>query len=245
MTDAPARGPYAKSAARRSEIIATATAVFGTHGYRGGSLRQIAKQLDLSLTTVMHHFPTKVSLLAAVLSQEDAADTDFLERSARDGFIPTVLAIVERNIARRELVRMFTVVQAEATHADHEAHEWLRQRYASVIPDYRDAIEHDRAAGRLTTTPTRRCSPTRDRHVGGHPGAVARRRHGPRRRDARRTGRSAQAEGVSRGSIIVIPAGEAESMTGSSSAACSSDTVRSMRSCGRSVPRAMSSSIPG
>lgn len=152
MTDAPARGPYAKSAARRSEIIATATAVFGTYGYRGGSLRQIAKQLDLGLTTVMHHFPTKVSLLAAVLSQEDAADTDFLERSARDGFIPTVLAIVERNIARRELVRMFTVVQAEATHADHEAHEWLRQRYASVIPDYRDAIEHDRAAGRLTTT---------------------------------------------------------------------------------------------
>ncbi|WP_413354557.1 TetR/AcrR family transcriptional regulator [Microbacterium sp. 1P06AB] len=152
MTDAPARGPYAKSAARRSEIIATATAVFGAHGYRGGSLRQIAKQLDLGLTTVMHHFPTKVSLLAAVLSQEDAADTDFLERSARDGFIPTVLTIVERNIARRELVRMFTVVQAEATHADHEAHEWLRQRYASVIPDYRDAIEHDRAAGRLTTT---------------------------------------------------------------------------------------------
>ncbi|TDL46021.1 TetR/AcrR family transcriptional regulator [Microbacterium oleivorans] len=152
MTDAPARGPYAKSAARRSEIIATATAVFGTHGYRGGSLRQIAKQLDLGLTTVMHHFPTKVSLLAAVLSQEDAADTDFLERSARDGFIPTVLAIVERNIARRELVRMFTVVQAEATHADHEAHEWLRQRYASVIPDYRVAIEQDRAAGRLTTT---------------------------------------------------------------------------------------------
>ncbi|EZP27872.1 TetR/AcrR family transcriptional regulator [Microbacterium oleivorans] len=152
MTDAPGRGPYAKSAARRSEIITTATAVFGTHGYRGGSLRQIAKQLDLGLTTVMHHFPTKVSLLAAVLSQEDAADTDFLDRSARDGFIPTVLAIVERNIGRRELVRMFTVVQAEATHADHEAHAWLQERYASVIPDYRDAIEHDRSLGRLATT---------------------------------------------------------------------------------------------
>ncbi|MFI8632825.1 TetR/AcrR family transcriptional regulator [Microbacterium sp. NPDC077663] len=152
MTDAPSRGPYAKSAARRSEIIASATAVFGTHGYRGGSLRQIAKQLDLSLTTVMHHFPTKVSLLAAVLSQEDAADTDFSARSARDGFLPTVLAIVERNLGRRELVRMFTVVQAEATHADHEAHAWLRQRYASVIPEYAAAIEHDRSLGRLTTT---------------------------------------------------------------------------------------------
>lgn len=151
MTDAPARGPYAKSAARRSEIIATATAVFGTHGYRGGSLRQIAKQLDLGLTTVMHHFPTKVSLLAAVLSQEDAADTDFTDRCARDGFAPTVLAIVERNLARRELVRMFTVVQAEATHADHEAHAWLRERYAAVIPEYAAAIEYDRSLGRLAT----------------------------------------------------------------------------------------------
>jgi AcrR family transcriptional regulator len=146
------RAPYAKSVARRGEIIATATAVFGTFGYRGGSLRQIAKQLNLGLTTVMHHFPTKESLLAAVLTQEDAADTNFPERSARNGFIPTILAIVERNLHRRELVRMFSVVAAEATHPDHAAHEWLRRRYASVIPEYGDAIEHDRSLGRIATT---------------------------------------------------------------------------------------------
>lgn len=148
---AASRGPYAKSAARRSEIIASATAVFGTHGYRGGSLRQIAKQLDLGLTTVMHHFPTKVALLAAVLEQEDAADTDFIARSARDGFAPTVLAIVERNLSRRELVRMFSIVQAEATHPEHEAHAWLVRRYASVIADYAAAIAHDRGAGRIAS----------------------------------------------------------------------------------------------
>lgn len=145
------RGPYAKSAARRAEIIATATLVFGTHGYRGGSLRQIAKQLDLGLTTVMHHFPTKVSLLAAVLEQEDAADTDFSVRSARDGFIPSVLAIVERNLARRELVRMFSIVSAEATHPDHEAHAWLLERYRAVTETYTAAIADDRARGRIRT----------------------------------------------------------------------------------------------
>lgn len=145
----PSRGPYAKSAARRAEIISAATAVFGSRGYRGGSLRQIAAQIGLSLTTVMHHFPTKASLLAAVLAQEDAADTDFLLRSSRDGFIQTVLAIVERNLERRELVRMFTVLQAESTHADHEAHAWLEGRYASVVPQYCEAIEHDRAVGRI------------------------------------------------------------------------------------------------
>lgn len=152
-SDPPAtrRGPYAKTAERRLEIIESATAVFGEHGYRGGSLRQIAKQLDLSLTTVMHHFPTKVSLLAAVLEQEDAADHDFADRARRDGFIPTVLGVVERNLGRRELVRMFSIVSAEATAEGHEAHEWLRRRYAEVTATYAGAIAHDRTLGRITT----------------------------------------------------------------------------------------------
>ena len=148
-TAAGRRGPYAKTAERRSEIIESATAVFSTHGYRGGSLRQIAKQLDLSLTTVMHHFPTKTALLAAVLQQEDAADESFVERSRRDGFIPSILAIVRRNLGRRELVRMFSIVSAEATHPDHEAHEWLRHRYDTVTAEYATLIEHDRGVGRL------------------------------------------------------------------------------------------------
>lgn len=149
-TPTPARrGPYAKSAERRAEIIASATAIFSAHGYRGGSLRQIAAELGLGLTTVMHHFPTKVSLLAAVLEQEDAADADFLARTRRDGLIPTVLGIVERNLDRRELVRMFSIVSAEATYPGHEAHDWLRQRYARVVADYAAAIAADRAAGRI------------------------------------------------------------------------------------------------
>lgn len=150
-SSAPRRGPYAKTAERRLEIIESATAVFGEHGYRGGSLRQIAKQLDLGLTTVMHHFPTKVSLLAAVLEQEDAADHDFAERARRDGIIPTVLGVVERNLGRPELVRMFSIVSAEATAEGHEAHEWLRRRYARVVATYTDVIDHDRQLGRILT----------------------------------------------------------------------------------------------
>ncbi len=143
------RGPYAKTAERRSEIIAAATAVFGAHGSQGGSLRQIAKQLDLSLTTVMHHFPTKASLLAAVLDQEDAAPLDFEDRSRRDGFIPTVLSVVGRNLDRRELVRMFSIVSAEATYPGHEAHDWLQNRYTVLTATYAALIAHDVDAGRL------------------------------------------------------------------------------------------------
>lgn len=151
MTDPLRRGPYAKTAERRSEIIASATAVFGAHGYRGGSLRQIAKELDLGLTTLMHHFPTKVALLEAVLEQEDAAHPDFPGRSRRDGFIPGILDIVRRNLHRRELVRMFSIVSAEATHPDHQAHAWLLRRYTDVTSSYAELIAYDRQLGRITT----------------------------------------------------------------------------------------------
>lgn len=151
MTEPAGRGPYAKTAERRSEIIASATAVFAAYGYHGGSLRQIAKELDLSLTTLMHHFPTKVSLLEAVLQQEDAKGPDFPEVARRAGFIPGILDIVRRNLDRRELVRMFSIVSAEATYPDHEAHAWLRRRYAEVTASYADLIAHDRRVGRLGT----------------------------------------------------------------------------------------------
>lgn len=155
MSDAapsPARrGPYAKSAARRAEIIASATAVFGAHGYRGGSLRQIAGELGIGLTTVMHHFPTKAALLAAVLEQEDRSDDGFADRSRADGVIPMVLGIVTRNLERRELVRMFSIVAAEATYPGHDAHAWLVSRYASVVDAYAELIAHDRSLGRITS----------------------------------------------------------------------------------------------
>jgi len=146
------RGPYAKTAERRLEIVRTATEVFGAYGYRGGSLRQIAGQLGLPLTTVMHHFPTKTELLEAVLDQEDAADPDAEERARRDGFAPMVLGVVERNLRRPELVRMFSIVSAEATAPDHEAHAWLVQRYAAVTVDYGRMIAFDQAAGRIRST---------------------------------------------------------------------------------------------
>ena len=50
------RGPYAKSAQRSSDILDAAATVFATHGYHGGSLRDIARSLDLSLTSIVHHF---------------------------------------------------------------------------------------------------------------------------------------------------------------------------------------------
>ncbi|MCX5258950.1 TetR/AcrR family transcriptional regulator [Streptomyces canus] len=145
------RGPYAKSAQRRAEIVASATAVFAARGYRGGSLREIAKQLDLSLTSVVHHFPSKSALLVAVLENADSASIDSFEADSRGkGVAYAVLRYVRRNLERQEMLRLLALMAAEASAPDHPAHEWFRDRYGRVVTAFTTAVRRDQDLGRIS-----------------------------------------------------------------------------------------------
>jgi AcrR family transcriptional regulator len=147
------RGPYAKSARRQAEIVASATSVFSTRGYRGGSLREIAKQLDLSLTSVVHHFPSKSALLVAVLESADSAHADlFQEDSQREGVAYAVLHYVRRNVDRPEMLRLLALMAAESSAADHPAHDWFRHRYDLTIGALAIAVRRDQEEGRVSNT---------------------------------------------------------------------------------------------
>jgi len=127
------RGTYANTPHRRREIVVSATEVFAAHGYSGGSLRQVAKDIGVSVTSVTHHFPTKESLLEAVLEQADldAAHSIDLD-AARDGLRGTVVRLAETGQDHPHLLRLLTVLSAEATAPDHPAHDWLIARYERV-----------------------------------------------------------------------------------------------------------------
>ena len=64
-------GEYAKSRARRQEIIDAAVEVFATVGYHKGSLRDVADRVGMSQAGLLHHFPSKEHLLQAVLTWRD------------------------------------------------------------------------------------------------------------------------------------------------------------------------------
>ncbi|RZT27609.1 TetR family transcriptional regulator [Kribbella sp. VKM Ac-2569] len=145
------RGPYAKSARRQAEIVASATSVFSSRGYRGGSLREIAKQLDISLTAVVHHFPSKSALLVAVLESADSAHADsFQLDSQNEGVAYAVLQYVRRNVDRPEMLRLLALMAAESSAPDHPAHEWFRQRYELTIGMLAIAVRRDQLEGRIT-----------------------------------------------------------------------------------------------
>ena len=63
------RGPYAKSAERRRQIVDAAFELFAAHGYRGASLQDVADRVGLSQTGLLHYFPSKRELLIAVLAK--------------------------------------------------------------------------------------------------------------------------------------------------------------------------------
>ncbi|MEV4019699.1 TetR/AcrR family transcriptional regulator [Nonomuraea angiospora] len=152
------RGQYAKSAQRMSEIIEAATIVFATHGYRGGSLRDISRQLNLSLTSIVHHFPTKYELLEAVLERADQtvgtgfAAFDFEADCVERGIAPTTMDRVRSNLERPELLRLLAILAAESSAAEHPAHGWFIDRYRKKSESLAKAFAYDQSKGRIDKT---------------------------------------------------------------------------------------------
>ena len=147
---APARrGPYAKTAKRRQEIIDAATNVFATRGYHGGSLRDISRQIGLSLTSVVHHFPAKSDLLAAVLENADQTADWFLDRARAQGVKTAIIEVVTHNLDRPELLRLLAIVSSEASDPEHPAHGWFVKRYENLATVLQRLIAHDVEQSRL------------------------------------------------------------------------------------------------
>ena len=148
------RGPYAKSAQRSVEILDAATTVFATHGYRGGSLRDLARELDLSLTSIVHHFGNKYALLEAVLERADKTTSgnenfDFDAACTERGVASATLGRVRSNLERPELLRLFAILSAESSAPEHPAHDWFVDRYRMHADELALAFAFDQKMGRI------------------------------------------------------------------------------------------------
>ena len=131
-TPARVRGPYAKTEARRAEILSTALEAFSVRGFQGSSLREIADAVGLSQAGVLHHFSSKEALLAAVLAEKDAVSVSHFEGAHGLGVLDGLRGVVAENLAQPGLIRLFTTLSAEAINTEHPAHEYFQLRYAAA-----------------------------------------------------------------------------------------------------------------
>jgi AcrR family transcriptional regulator len=141
-----ARGPYAKTAERRAAIIAAARDVFAAHGFRSGSVQDIADGCGISQSAVLHHFPTKEDLLLAVLADRDARGDDLKEGLDLEG---GVLAQVSHNTGTPGIIELYTTLCSESTSPEHPAHAYFAERFRRTRASFGEQFEELRAQGRL------------------------------------------------------------------------------------------------
>ncbi len=143
------RGPYAKSAERRQQIVEQAYRAFATRGYHGSSLREIAAASGISLSTLQHHFATKEELLITVLTRRDQQGHGTVSGQEGLPFREHILAQAAANEGVPGLIALYSILSAEAVTPEHPGHVYFAERYDALREEYEAEFAALRAQGRL------------------------------------------------------------------------------------------------
>lgn len=130
----PARGAYAKSQRTREALLDSAFEVFAESGYRAGSMRDIAARVGMSEAGLLHHFPNKSALLAAVLDKRDGNNVGTIPLGDVAGVLTlkAMISVAAESANQPGVVELFCMLSAEATAPDHPAHAYFIDRYESI-----------------------------------------------------------------------------------------------------------------
>ncbi len=147
---------------RRAQIAATSAAAFGSLGYHGVSMEDIAAKLGISSAALYRHYPSKYALFReevlrlgalTVASATPAEETAGLEPRARlDAVLDRIIA---ETIANRATV---TLVRWELRYLDATDRATLDEQFAAALSSLRELIaavrpeleETDRAVRAVT-----------------------------------------------------------------------------------------------
>jgi AcrR family transcriptional regulator len=145
------RGSYAKTEQKRAEILEGALAVFAKGGYRAGSLREIAGEVGMSEAGLLHHFPNKQSLLAAVLDLRDQHSLELVPIASEDPFetLNGLVALARYNASVPGVVELYCTLSAEATTPGHPAHDYFVGRYEYTVRNLTRTFERCAELGLL------------------------------------------------------------------------------------------------
>jgi len=138
---------------RRGQLIDSAIAPFGRHGFSGTTIKALALAADISEATIFKHFPTKADLYAAALDRRTAVGTKELVATLQvhmdRGEDEELLRAVTRAIflgfeIDRDLHRMLLFIQLEQNASENE--QLLHGMQKSVLFGFLDRYVAQRQA---------------------------------------------------------------------------------------------------
>ena len=135
------------AAQRRRQILDVATRLIGEGGFWALSMQDVADACGLTVPGLLHHVGSKDGLLLAVLDHRDAEDFRSLAEQLGLGAGATgwprdislaeaCEALVRRNATQPEIVRLFSVLQAESLAPGHPAAAYFAARQERVLAEF-------------------------------------------------------------------------------------------------------------
>ena len=133
------------AAQRRRQILDVTTRLIAERGFWGLSMQDVADGCGLTVPGLLHHFGSKDGLLIGVLDHRDEEDARSLAeelgvpvaevwaRPGRTSLRAVCAALVRRNAAQPEIVRLFAVLEAESLAPDHPAHDYFAARQHRIV----------------------------------------------------------------------------------------------------------------
>jgi AcrR family transcriptional regulator len=124
--------------------------VFGEHGFRGGTLHQVAERVGGTPGAILKLFGSKENLLIAVLQHWGAVTSQLVGVDNRgyarlEGF-KRLMSYHREHVG---LLQLYTKMAAEATTPEHPAHDFMVNRYRTTLEDMRQVFADGTAQGRF------------------------------------------------------------------------------------------------
>ncbi|MFJ4143864.1 TetR/AcrR family transcriptional regulator [Pseudomonas sp. NPDC089734] len=138
-----------KGEKRREELLDAALQVFSLEGYTGASVAKVASIVGISVAGLLHHFPTKVSLLMGVLERRDEVSRKIADEVRAEnnltGLLGSLRAINRSNATAPGVVRAFSILNAESLLENQPAWAWFQARYQRIyermLGQFSDLVE--------------------------------------------------------------------------------------------------------
>ncbi len=141
----PKRRRAPKGEMRRTALLDAATVIFARDGYTSASMRDVAALAGITTVGLLHHFPNKEALLAALLERRDQRVTsrfrDLTTELTLTGFLKFLRLSMGFSIEDAAECQASMVMNTESLSDAHPAFAWHKERFH---------LTHDHARGHLT-----------------------------------------------------------------------------------------------
>lgn len=117
------------------DILDVAVELFGARGIRGTSIAAIASRFGLTDAGLLHHFPTKSSLIDAALERAAERQVAHLTALVEPGGLKAIRALGEWGAiveSDPDLTAFSIVLSTEGLFEDSLVHDWEQRRYESI-----------------------------------------------------------------------------------------------------------------